>query len=179
MSRIGKKPLPLGQGVKASAETGDITIEGPKGKLSLALPPMTSVKIENGIVQVSRADDSRTARTMHGLARSLISGMIVGVTEGYKKDLEIVGVGYKALLAGQKLTLNLGYSHPVIYDVPQGIKLTVTDNNTKINVSGIDKQLVGQAAATIRRFKKPEPYKGKGVRYANEHITIKEGKTVA
>ena len=179
MSRIGKKPLPLAQGVKASAGTGDITVEGPKGKLSLALPPMTSVKIENGIVQVNRADDSRTARTMHGLARSLISGMIIGVTEGYKKDLEIVGVGYKALLVGQKLTLNLGYSHPVVYDVPEGIKLTVTDNNTKINVSGIDKQMVGQAAATIRRFKKPEPYKGKGVRYANEHITIKEGKTVA
>jgi large subunit ribosomal protein L6 len=179
MSRIGKKPLPLPQGVKASAGTGDITIEGSKGKLSLALPPMTSVKIENGIVQVNRADDSRTARTMHGLARSLISGMIVGVSEGYKKDLEIVGVGYKAQLAGQKLTLNLGYSHPIIYDVPEGIKLTVTDNNTKINVSGIDKQLVGQAAATIRLFKKPEPYKGKGVRYANEHITIKEGKTVA
>ena len=179
MSRIGKKPLPLPQGVKATAGTVDITVEGPKGKLSLTLPPMTSVKIDNGIVQVNRADDSRTARTMHGLARSLIAGMIVGVAEGYKKDLEIVGVGYKAQLAGQKLTLNLGYSHPVVYDVPEGIKITVSDNNTKLNVSGIDKQMVGQAAATIRRFKKPEPYKGKGVRYANEHITIKEGKTVA
>jgi large subunit ribosomal protein L6 len=104
--------------------------------------------------------------------------MIVGVTEGYKKDLEIVGVGYKAQLSGQKLTLNLGYSHPIVYDVPQGIKMTVVDN-TKINISGSDKQVVGEVAATIRRFKKPEPYKGKGVRYANEHITIKEGKTVA
>ncbi len=178
MSRIGKKPLPVPQGVKAVAGANDITIEGPKGKLAKALPPMTSVKVENGNILVSRADDSRTARTMHGLARSLIAGMLVGVTEGYKKDLEIVGVGYKAQLAGQKLTLNLGYSHPVVYDVPQGIKITIADN-TKLNVSGIDKQLVGEAAATIRRFKKPEPYKGKGVRYANEHITIKEGKTVA
>ena len=178
MSRIGKKPLPVPQGVKAVAGANDITIEGPKGKLAKALPPMTSVKVENGNILVSRADDSRTARTMHGLARSLIAGMLVGVTEGYKKDLEIVGVGYKAQLAGQKLTLNLGYSHPVVYDVPQGIKITIADN-TKLNVSGIDKQLVGEAAATIRRFKKREPYKGKGVRYANEHITIKEGKTVA
>ncbi|HBC85520.1 MAG TPA: 50S ribosomal protein L6 [Lentisphaeria bacterium] len=178
MSRIGKKPLPLPQGVKATPSAKDITIEGPKGKLSRILPPMTSVKLENGAVVVSRNDDSRMARTMHGLTRSLISGMIVGVTEGYRKDLEIVGVGYKAQLSGQKLTLNLGYSHPIVYEVPQGIKMTVVDN-TKINISGSDKQVVGEVAATIRRFKKPEPYKGKGVRYANEHITIKEGKTVA
>ncbi|MFZ2656966.1 MAG: 50S ribosomal protein L6 [Victivallales bacterium] len=178
MSRIGKKPLPLPKGVKASPSAKDITIEGPKGKLTISLPPMTSVKVEDGVLQVSRADESRTARTMHGLARSLIAGMIVGVTEGYKKDLEIVGVGYKAQLTGQKITLNLGYSHPIVYTVPEGIKVVVADN-TKINVSGIDKQLVGEVAATLRRFKKPEPYKGKGVRYANEHITIKEGKTVA
>lgn len=113
MSRIGKKPLLLPKGVKAAAGANDITIEGPKGKLSLTLPPMTSVKIDNDVLQVSRADDSRTARTMHGLARSLISGMIIGVAEGYKKDLEIVGVGYKAQLTGQKLTLNLGYSHHI------------------------------------------------------------------
>ncbi|HCE43458.1 MAG TPA: 50S ribosomal protein L6 [Lentisphaeria bacterium] len=178
MSRIGKKPLPIPQGVKATPGAKDITIEGPKGKLTKALPPMTSVKIENGILQVNRADESRTARTMHGLARSLIAGMVVGVTEGYKKDLEIVGVGYKAQLTGQKITLNLGYSHPIVYNVPEGIKVVIADN-TKMNVSGIDKQLVGEVAATLRRFKKPEPYKGKGVRYANEHITIKEGKTVA
>ncbi len=178
MSRIGKKPLPLPQGVKAAIGAKDVTIEGPKGKLTKLLPPMTSAKLDNGALVVSRADESRMARTMHGLARSLISGMIVGVTEGYKKDLEIVGVGYKAQLSGQKLTLNLGYSHPIVYDVPAGIKVAVVDN-VKINVSGCDKHLVGEVAATIRRFKKPEPYKGKGVRYANEHITIKEGKTVA
>jgi large subunit ribosomal protein L6 len=177
MSRIGKKKIEIPQGVKVSLTGGVVEVEGPKGKNQKALPPMTSVKIEGNSIQVERADDSRQARMMHGLARSLIQGMVDGVLKGFRKDLEIVGVGYKAQLAGTKLTLNLGYSHPIVYNVPAGIKINVVEG-TKLSIDGFDKQLVGEVAATIRKFKKPEPYKGKGVRYVGERITMKEGKTV-
>jgi large subunit ribosomal protein L6 len=138
---------------------------------------MTSVLVEEGAVKVARDNDGRRARAMHGLARSLINNMIIGVTQGYKKELEIVGVGYRAQVSGQKLTLNIGYSHPVIYEVPDGVKVSVNEN-VKIVVEGADKQKVGEVAATIRRFRKPEPYKGKGIRYAGEHVSLKEGKTI-
>ncbi len=177
MSRIGNKKIEIPQGVKLSLNAGVVQIEGPKGKNSMKLPPMTDMKVEGNFVVVTRASDAREAKMMHGLARSLIQGMVEGVTKGFKKNLEVVGVGYKAQLSGTKLTLNLGYSHPIVYDVPAGIKIAITDG-TKLLVDGIDKQLVGEVAATIRKFKKPEPYKGKGVRYAGEHITIKEGKKV-
>jgi large subunit ribosomal protein L6 len=143
----------------------------------MKLPGMTAVEVGGNAVKVSCTSTAREAKAMHGLARSLINNMVIGVTQGYRKDLEIVGVGYRAQASGQKLTLSLGYSHPVVYDIPAGVKVTVADN-TKIAVEGSDKQVVGEVAATIRRFRKPEPYKGKGIRYAGEHITIKEGKKV-
>ncbi len=178
MSRIGKKPVKFPSDVKVSAKAGSLDVEGKKGKLSLTLPPMVSAEVKGSEIQVSRCDDSSAAKAMHGLARSLINNMVVGVTQGYKKELTIVGVGYKAQIAGQKLTLNLGFSHPIVYEVPAGVKVTVVDG-TKVTVEGSDKQLVGEVSARIRRFKKPEPYKGKGVRFNDEQVTIKPGKTNA
>jgi len=177
MSRVGLKPIPIPSGVKINLGDGAINVEGPKAKLSQDLPPLVSVRVEDDTIFVSRDDESNRAKAMHGLARSLIAGMVIGVTEGFKKELEIVGVGYRAQTSGSKLTLNLGFSHPVVYDIPQGVTVTVTDN-TKISVEGANKQMVGEVAATIRRFRKPEPYKGKGIRYAGEYIAMKEGKTV-
>ena len=177
MSRIGKKKVDIPQGVKVRLENSLVVVEGPKGSNKMALPKRTSVKIDDKSVQVEREDDSRESKMMHGLARSLIQGMIDGVSKGFKKELEIVGVGYKAQLTGTKLTLNLGYSHPIVFSIPSGIKINVTDG-TKLSIEGCDKKLVGEVAATIRKYKKPEPYKGKGVRYLGEHITMKEGKTV-
>lgn len=176
MSRIGNKPVACPAGVKVTVKTGSLDIEG-KSKLSLPLPPLVSVDVKDSMVHVSRIEESSTAHAMQGLTRSLINNMIIGVTKGFKKDLVIIGVGYKAQIAGSKLTLTLGYSHPVIYDVPAGIKVTVAEN-TKIAIEGADKQLVGEVAATIRRFRKPEPYKGKGIRYVDERIVLKEGKSV-
>lgn len=176
MSRIGKKPIDIPSGVKVTISGADVTVEG-KSKLSMTLPPYVSAKVEGSQVLVSQDSDARQASAMHGLARSLIHNMIVGVTAGFKKELAIVGVGYKATLAGSKLTLNLGFSHPIVYEVPAGVKLTVTPDN-KMVVEGCDKQLVGETAAQIRRFRPPEPYKGKGIRYADERIILKEGKSV-
>lgn len=177
MSRVGNKPIPLPSGVKVAVRDGVVEVEGPKAKLSLKLPPLTAVAVADQQLLVSRADESTRARAMHGLARSLVAGMVVGVTLGYKKQLEIIGVGYRAQVAGQQVTLSLGYSHPIIYTAPTGVKITVADN-TKLTIEGADKQAVGEAAASIRRFRKPEPYKGKGVRYLGEHVVLKEGKTV-
>ena len=174
MSRIGKKPIAIPAGVKVTVADGTVTVEG-KGKLSLPLPPLVSVAVEGSEVIVSRQDEERASSAMQGLARSLINNMVIGVSAGFKKELQIVGVGYRAQMSGSKLVLNLGYSHPIEYVVPEGVKVTVADN-VKITVEGADKQLVGQAAATIRRFRKPEPYKGKG--YVDEQITLKEGKSV-
>ncbi len=177
MSRVGNKPIEIPDGVKVDAAQGEVKVEGPLGKLSRRIPPLVGIKIEDGIVYVSRENETNRAKAMHGLARSLVNGMVIGVKDGFKKELEIVGVGYRAQASGQKLNLNIGYSHPVEYEVPQGIKVLVNDN-TKISVEGFDKQLVGEVAATIRRFRKPEPYKGKGIRYVGERIIMKEGKTV-
>jgi large subunit ribosomal protein L6 len=176
MSRVGNKPIAIPSNVKVSVNGGSVDVEG-KEKLSVNIPPLVSVDVEDSVIKVSRKDESRQSSAMQGLARSLINNMIVGVTEGFKKELQIVGVGYRAQASGQKLTLNLGFSHPVEYEAPNGVKVSVADN-TKITVEGADKQMVGEVAATIRRFRKPEPYKGKGIRYSDERISLKEGKSV-
>lgn len=176
MSRIGKKPVDIPAGVKVTLNDGVITVEG-KSKLSLTLPPHVAVEINENQLLVSQADDARNAGAMHGLARSLINNMVIGVTTGFRKELAIVGIGYKAQLSGKKLTLSLGYSHTIEFPVPEGITVTVTPEN-KIIVEGADKQLVGETAAEIRRFRPPEPYKGKGIRYVDERIVLKEGKSV-
>ena len=177
MSRIGKKPVEFTPDVKVAVNGDVITVEGKLGKLSLNLPPHTNAVVDGNHVVVG-CDDHADAGMFHGLARSLVNNMVIGVSKGYSKELQIVGVGYKATLAGNKLTLNLGYSHPINYVVPEGIKMNIVDG-VKIQISGIDKQLVGEVAARIRRYKKPEPYKGKGVRYSDEHVVIKPGKTNA
>lgn len=177
MSRVGCKPIPIPNGVKVNVKSGTVEVEGSKEKLSVSIPPKTKVVIDGDLLKVDKTEESREARALHGLARSLINNMVIGVTEGFKKRLEIIGVGYRAQVGGKTLTLNVGYSKPKEYLIPDGVKVSVEDN-TKILVEGADKQLVGEVAATIRRFRKPEPYKGKGIRYADEHITIKEGKSV-
>jgi len=176
MSRIGMKPVPVAAGVKVTVNGKEVVTEGKLGKMSVTLPESISAVLEGNEVKVSRVSDEGNNKAMHGLFRSLIKNNIIGVSEGYKKELQIVGVGYKAVLAGNKLTLSLGYSHDIVYPVPEGIKIQIAEG-TKISISGVDKQLVGQVAASIRKFKKPEPYKGKGVRYSDEHVVIKPGKT--
>ncbi len=176
MSRIGKKPIDVPAGVKVTISGNVVTVEG-KGKLSFTLPPHTAVAQEGNQLLVSQTDEVREASAMHGLARSIINNMVVGVSQGFKKELAIVGVGYKATLSGQKLTLSLGFSHQIVYDLPATIKATVTPEN-QIIIEGCDKQLVGEVAAEIRRFRPPEPYKGKGIRYVDERIILKEGKSV-
>ncbi|MBR2910104.1 MAG: 50S ribosomal protein L6 [Lentisphaeria bacterium] len=175
MSRIGKKAIEIPAGVKVAVSGNTVTVEG-KAKLSLDLPPYVAVEVADNQVLVKQAGEAREAGAMHGLARSLINNMVIGVTAGFKKELQIVGVGYKAALQGSKLNLSLGYSHPIVYQIPEGVKVTLNDN--KILVEGADKQLVGQTAAEIRRFRSPEPYKGKGIRYVDERIVLKEGKSV-
>ena len=177
MSRIGKKPIEIPAGVKVSVSGETVAVEGKGGKLSIALPPHVAVEVQENQVLVSQTDEVREAGAMHGLARSLINNMVIGVSVGFMKELSIVGVGYKATLAGNKLTLNLGFSHPIVYQLPDGVQLTV-EEGTKMVVSGCDKQLVGETAAQIRRFRPPEPYKGKDIRYVDERIIIKEGKSV-
>jgi large subunit ribosomal protein L6 len=175
MSRIGKKAIAIPAGVKVAVSGNTVTVEG-KAKLSLDLPPHVAVEVADNQVLVKQASEAREAGAMHGLARSLINNMVIGVTAGFKKELQIVGVGYKAALQGSKLNLSLGYSHPINYQIPEGVKVTLNEN--KIVVEGADKQLVGQTAAEIRRFRSPEPYKGKGIRYVDERIVLKEGKSV-
>ncbi len=177
MSRIGNQPIPVPSGVKVTLDNNIVNVEGSKAKLSKNLPPLVQLKIEDEVLNVTRENETKEARAMHGLARSLIAGMVLGVTEGFKKQLEIIGVGYRAQIQGSKLTMNLGYSHPIEYLIPEGIKVQV-ENNTQLTIEGADKQMVGEVAAVIRRFRKPEPYKGKGIRYLGEHIIMKEGKTV-
>ena len=176
MSRIGMKPVPVAAGVKVTVNGKEVVTEGKLGKMSITLPETISAAVEGNEVKVSRVSDEGNNKALHGLFRSLIKNNIIGVSEGYKKELQIVGVGYKAVLAGNKLTLSLGYSHDIVYPVPEGIKIQIADG-TKLQITGIDKQLVGEVAASIRKFKKPEPYKGKGVRYSDEHVVIKPGKT--
>lgn len=177
MSRIGKLPVPIPAKVKVEVKGQAVLVEGPKGKLSQQLPPRTSARVADGKVVVERVNDEAASKAMHGLARALINNMVTGVSEGFVKKLEIHGVGFKAAVQGKTITLNLGYSHPINYAIPDQIKVTVEDN-TKITVEGPDRQAVGQVAAELRSFYPPEPYKGKGVRYADERVERKEGKTV-
>jgi len=178
MSRIGKKVIDLPKAVKVAVSAdGGVKVEGPKGKLEWMLPKQISAKVEEGKVVVERGSELRAVRALHGLSRSLVANMVAGVTDGFSKELEIHGVGFKAAVQGKILNLNLGFSHPVLFPIPEGIKITVTEN-TKIKIDGIDKKVVGQVAADIRAYYPPEPYKGKGVRYAGEHLVRKEGKTV-
>ena len=176
MSRVGKKPIPLPKGVKITLGA-QLLVEGPKGKLSWKLPRDISGKIDNNKVTLARSAETRSVKALHGLSRALVHNMVQGVSEGFTKQLEIEGVGFKAAVQGSNLNLSLGFSHPILFPIPKEIKITVTDN-TKLTIQGIDKKLVGQVAADIRRFYPPEPYKGKGVRYAGEQIRRKEGKTV-
>jgi len=180
MSRIGKKPIEVPSGVKVSVADGQITAEGPKGKMSFRYHPLINVSVEDGgkVVRVTRSGDDRLSRSLHGLTRTLIANMIHGVQHGYEKRLQIVGVGYQAYLEGKTLCLSVGYANELRYTPPPGITIEVPDS-TRVVVKGIDKQLVGQVAAHIRKLKPPEPYRGKGIRYEGEHIRRKEGKAAA
>ncbi|HUD90186.1 50S ribosomal protein L6 [Sphingobium sp.] len=175
MSRTGKKPVAVPAGVTASIADGELSVKGPKGTLSLPLADEVTYSIEDGSIAVKPANDSKRARAFWGMQRTLIANLITGVTEGYSKKLLITGVGYRADAKGKVLNLKLGYSHDVDFDVPEGIEIKTPDNTT-VEISGIDKQKVGQVAAEIRRWRKPEPYKGKGIKYAGEFIFRKEGK---
>jgi len=177
MSRIGRMPVVVPSGVEVSIDGPQVTVKGPKGILShTVVSPITVAQGDGGVLTVTRPDDERESRARHGLTRTLVNNMVVGVTEGYEKKLEIVGVGYRVLSKGPtQLEFQLGYSHSITFNAPEGITFTV-DGPTRLGVQGIDKQLVGEVAANIRKLRKPEPYKGKGVRYAGEHIRRKVGK---
>jgi len=179
MSRVGQAPVPIPAGVEIKIEGRQVTVTGPKGELSRTLPEALSVAVEGGELTVSRQDEERESRALHGLFRSLIANMVVGVTEGYRRGLEIVGVGYRATAQGDRaLELAVGYSHPVRVEAPEGITFEVP-SNTRIDVVGIDKEKVGQVAADIRKIRKPEPYKGKGIRYQDEVVRRKAGKAAS
>jgi len=177
MSRMGKTPVQLVDQAKVEFSGPEITVTGPKGVLSYTTPDCVSVREAGGQLVVECLEESRQAKALHGLCRSLLQGMVTGVTAGFRRDLEIQGVGYRGQCNGQHLTLSLGFSHPVEYDVPEGVSASMP-SQTLIVLEGIDKQLVGQAAATIRGFRPPDAYKGKGIRYVGEQITLKEGKAV-
>ena len=175
MSRIGKKPVAVPSGVSATVADGMLSVKGPKGVLAMPMFDLIDYRVEAGEIGVRPKDDSRQARAFWGMSRTMVSNLVVGVTDGFTKVLEITGVGYRAAMAGKQLRLQLGYSHDVMYDIPEGITIKTPDATT-IEVSGADKQKVGQVAAEIRRWRKPEPYKGKGVKYRGEFIFRKEGK---
>ncbi len=179
MSRVGEKPIPCPSGVEVKIQGSRVEVKGPKGSLSREVHPLLKVAQADGELRVERSGESRLERSLHGLTRSLVANMIEGVTEGFEKRLELVGLGYRASVQGKSLTLQLGFSHPVLYQAAEGVELSMDDQNRNIIVvRGIDKQKVGQAAADIRRFRKPEPYKGKGVRYVGEVVRRKAGKAV-
>jgi large subunit ribosomal protein L6 len=178
MSRIGRKPLPVPKGVDVSLAGQVVTVKGPRGSLTHNVHPEMRVKLENGSVQVERPSDTRQHRALHGLTRALLANMVQGVVQGYFKKLELHGVGYKAEVNPKGVRLVVGLSHPVDFPAPAGIKISV-ENNTQIRVDGIDKALVGQVAAELRKVRPPEPYKGKGIRYVGEHVRRKAGKTGA
>ena len=175
MSRIGKRPVAIPSGVTATIDGGQLSVKGPKGTLSIPLADQVSYVVEDGSISVQPANDSKQARSFWGMQRTLVQNLITGVTEGFTKTLEITGVGYRANAQGKNLKLQLGYSHDVDFAVPEGITIATPDQTT-INITGIDKQKVGQVAAEIRRWRKPEPYKGKGIKYRGEYIFRKEGK---
>ncbi|HHG75394.1 50S ribosomal protein L6 [Persephonella sp.] len=177
MSRIGKKPIDIPNGVEIKIENNNhVVVKGPKGQLENDFNPDLSIKIEDNQVKIERPNDSAFMRAIHGTTRALLANMVKGVTEGFTVELEIVGIGYRAAMKGKSLELQLGYSHPIVYEPPEGIQITVEGNIIK--VSGIDKQKVGQVAAEIRDFRKPDPYKGKGIRYKGEVLKLKAGKSV-
>jgi large subunit ribosomal protein L6 len=177
MSRIGKLPVAVPPKVKVEVKGRKVFVEGPKGKLDFELPPRTSAKVDGGNVVVSREGEDSEAKALHGLSRAIVNNMVKGVSDGFVKKLEIQGVGFKAAVQGKNVNLALGYSHPINYPIPDQIKVTV-EENTKLTIEGPSKQLVGQVAAEIRSYYPPEPYKGKGVRYSDEKVQRKEGKTV-
>lgn len=180
MSRVGKLPIEVPNGVEVNLANGELTVKGPKGELKMNPHPNMKVEIADGKITVTRPNEERENRALHGLTRTLIANMVKGVTDGFSKQLEIIGVGYKANVQGKKLVLNLGHSHPIDFQAPEGIEFSQDEKNKNLlTVSGIDKQLVGETAAKIRSFRKPEPYKGKGVKYVDEYIKRKAGKTAA
>ena len=178
MSRIGRMPIPLPQGVTVEVQPGLVRVKGPKGTLEVAVDPEMKVVVEDGVVRVERPSDDRRHRALHGLTRTLIANAVTGVTEGYTKELEIKGIGYRAKMSGRSLELNVGFSHPVIYTPPEDVKVEVPEP-TRIRISGIDKQKVGQVAAEIRAIRPPDAYKGKGIRYVGEVVRLKPGKAGA
>ena len=180
MGRIGKQPVVIPEKVKVAVNPANnsVLVEGPKGKVQKTFAPVVKIAVADKQVTFAPTEDTRFSRAMYGTARSVVAGMVKGVTDGYLKELEIQGVGFKAVLKGKQLDLALGYSHPILFDIPEGIKVTVTDQ-TKLKVEGVDKQLVGAVTAEIRSYYPPEPYKGKGVRIVGERVRRKEGKTVA
>jgi large subunit ribosomal protein L6 len=177
MSRVGKQPIPLPDKVTLKVTDSNVHVEGPKGKLDFTLPEGVNISQEGNNILVKRESEDRKVRAMHGTVQRLISNMVQGVSAGFRKDLEIHGVGFRAAVKGTNLDLSLGYSHPLLHPIPKTLKVAVAEN-TKISVEGIDKQLVGQFAADVRNYYPPEPYKGKGVRYVGEYVRRKEGKSV-
>ena len=177
MSRIGKMPITIPKGVEVDIQGNVVRVKGPKGELARTLSPLISISLEEGILKVTRASDDKVHRSLHGLTRSLLANMVTGVSDGFQKELELVGVGYRAQAAsGEKISIQLGYSHPIEVAPPAGVSVTLKDP-THIVVAGIDKEIVGDVAAKIRAFRPPDHYKGKGVRYANEHVRLKPGKS--
>lgn len=178
MSRVGKNPIDLPDGVEVTIKKNNVFVKGPKGSLAREVSPQIKLNLKDGQLVVGRPNDSNYYKSLHGLFRTLLFNMVQGVSEGFEKKLEIVGVGYRAEMAKNRLSLNLGYSHPIIFVPPEGVEIVV-EAATNISVQGIDKELVGQVAAKIRSFRPPEPYKGKGIKYVDEHIRRKAGKTAA
>jgi large subunit ribosomal protein L6 len=176
MSRIGKKPIPVPKGVEVKKDGNAVTVKGPKGSLTTPLVPGIGVSIENNVVTFTRGDEENKSRATHGLMRALVANNVLGVTQGFKKELDIVGVGYRAEVKGKEVVFQLGYSHPVRFPVPKGIDIAVDGKSGHITVTGIDKQQVGQTAAEIRSLREPDPYKGKGIKYSDEVIRRKAGK---
>ncbi len=178
MSRIGKKPIAIPAGVTVTVEDAGVRVKGPKGQLTQPLPPGVRAVVEDGQLLTRKISDERALDKFHGLARSLVSNAVLGVSDGWKRELDIVGVGYRAEMKGQQVVLALGYSHPVVFEIPQGIDIVI-EKQTHITVTGVDRQLVGQVAANLRRLRKPDPYQQKGVRYTGEILKKKAGKTGA
>lgn len=179
MSRIGVKPIKVPSSVQVNITPEKVEVKGPKGQLETRIPPQINVKLDDGQILVSRLAEDKQTRSFHGLARALINNTVIGVTEGFQKKLKIVGVGYRAEVKGKNLELLLGYSHPVVFPIPSDVKIAVDPKENTITVDGIDKQRVGEVAAIIRRFRQPDAYKGKGIRYVDESISLKAGKTGA
>ena len=176
MSRVGKKPISIPEKVKVSYQSGELTVQGQKGKLSRSIHPAVTLKMTEGVIAVEPLKDDKKSQALRGLTRSLIQNMVTGVDAGFERVLEINGIGYRAEIKGKTIVLNLGYSHPIDFQLPEGISASVERNNV-VKLSGIDKELLGQTAASIRRLRPPEPYKGKGIKYAEEFIRRKAGKT--